>query len=191
MKYYLVDYENVNTHGLDGINKLAEEDIVCIFYSDAADTLTFGLHRRINESKATILFQKVDVGRKNALDFQLASYLGYIIHENINKTITYCIVTKDQGFSSLVLYWTRKNIDVSIVLDVSGKNEKNEKNKLKKEVQKLISDEEVIEIVVQFIQKYKTKQGINNALVKHLKDGKKAGEIYKTIKPLLSDKKDR
>jgi len=41
MNYFLVDYENVKTHGLDGISKLNDNDIVCIFYSDNADTLSF------------------------------------------------------------------------------------------------------------------------------------------------------
>ena len=37
-------------------------------------------------------------------------------------------------------------------------------------------------------RKYKTKQGINNALVKKY-GSKSGGEIYKAIKPLLAAKK--
>ena len=29
MNYFLVDYENVKTHGLDGISKLNDDDVVC------------------------------------------------------------------------------------------------------------------------------------------------------------------
>ena len=79
MGYYFVDYENVKIDGLNGINKLEPSDKVCIFYSEHADTLTFDLHKRLNESKATITFQKVEVGHKNALDFQLVTFLGYEI----------------------------------------------------------------------------------------------------------------
>ena len=42
----------------------------------------------------------------------------------------------------------------------------------------------------EIIGKYKTKQGINNALVK-LYGTDKTGVIYKAIKPLLKDKKGR
>ena len=39
-----------------------------------------------------------------------------------------------------------------------------------------------------YIINYKTKQGINNALVSKYKS-KQAGEIYQAIKPLIKDKK--
>ena len=46
-----------------------------------------------------------------------------------------------------------------------------------------------MDIVVKYIQQYKTKLGINNALAKQFKDSKKASEIYNAIKPLIADKK--
>lgn len=193
MNYYLVDYENVTTHGLDGITMLSPEDVVCIFYSENADRITFGLHRRLNEAAAKIIYQEVEVGTKNALDFQLASYLGYIIHENKDKEVSYFIVTKDQGFSSLVHYWKKQNIDISLVLDLSGKNEEAIQSELKSRVEQLITDKEEVDIVVKLIQQYKTKQGLNNALMKQFpsKDNKKASEIYTAIKPLIAGKKGR
>lgn len=193
MNYYLVDYENVTTHGLDGITMLSPEDVVCIFYSENADRITFGLHRRLNEAAAKIIYQEVEVGTKNALDFQLASYLGYIIHENKDKEVSYFIVTKDQGFSSLVHYWKKQKIDISLVLDLSGKNEETIQSELKSRVEQLIADKEEVNIVVKLIQQYKTKQGLNNALMKQFpsKDNKKASEIYTAIKPLIAGKKGR
>lgn len=100
LNYYLVDYENVNKTGLNGVAKLDKDDVVCIFYSENADSLTFGLHRRLNESAAEIIYKKVVIGNKNALDFQLSSYLGYIIHENESegKQYDYYIVSKDKAF---------------------------------------------------------------------------------------------
>lgn len=94
MSYYLVDFENVKKDGLDGIHKLGKEDKVCIFYSKNADSITFDQHRRITESQATIEFCKVDVGSKNALDFQLATQLGYLIANQAANM--YYIVSKDR-----------------------------------------------------------------------------------------------
>ena len=91
----MIDYENVNTDGLNGISRLSAEDTVIIFYSENADRMTFGLHRRLNESKATIDIRKVDVGGSNALDFQLGTYLGYLIA--LNREEQYCIVSNDRG----------------------------------------------------------------------------------------------
>jgi len=193
MNYYLVDYENVKTQGLNGVNKLPEEDVVCIFYSENADNLTFGLHRRLNESKANIIFQKVEVGHKNALDFQLSSYLGYIIRENENKPYDYYVVTKDKGYESLVNYWRKKKVNVSLVVDVAKQSEQTAQNALEKQVADLIKDKAEASAISKIIQQYKTKQGINNALMKKYpsKDNKKASEIYTAIKPLLAEKKGK
>lgn len=193
MNYFLVDYENVKTHGLDGVDKLRPEDVVCIFYSENADSMTFGLHRRLNESRAQIIYQRVEVGTKNALDFQLSSYLGYIICDNKDREASYFIVTKDQGFSSLVGYWKRREVNITLVNDVSGGNEQNTQGDLKNQVEQRIDDKDAVNTVVDFIQKYRTKQDLHNALVKQFpgKDHKKADEIYKAIKSLLTDKKGK
>lgn len=129
MKYYLVDYENTNVNGLNGITNLTDTDVVCIFYSENAQNISFGLHRRLNESKAKKIYQRVEVGTKNALDFQLSSYLGYIIKENSENQYDYYIVAKDDGYKALSLYWKRKKINVSIIEDISNKNNQNENKK--------------------------------------------------------------
>lgn len=191
MTYYLIDYENVKTHGLDGISGLGREDSVCLFYSENADTLTFGLHRRLSEAKAEIQYQKVETGTKNALDFQLSSYLGYLISENRDRNARFYIVTKDKGFGALVSYWSRRDVPVKIVMDLAGRDEDKEKNELNDRVSKVVSDKTAVPTVVKIIQQYKTKQGINNALLKEFKDNKRASEIYTAIKPLITDKKGR
>lgn len=78
---YLIDFENVHSDGLKGIEQLGEKDKCYIFYSEHAGVLTFNMHKRITESKADIFYVEAQVGMKNALDFQLVSYLGYMIRE--------------------------------------------------------------------------------------------------------------
>ena len=39
MAYYLIDFENVKSRGMEGVELLTEEDTVCIFYSDNADSM--------------------------------------------------------------------------------------------------------------------------------------------------------
>ena len=191
MSYYLVDYENVKKDGLNGINELSADDTVCIFYSENADTITFDLHRRINESRADVIFREVSVGTKNALDFQLATYLGYIIAGD--KEQEYFLVTKDNGFNILCSYWSRQGVTITMVMDLSGRNIKKEQALLEEEVAKLIDDADIAATVTKCILQYKTKQGINNALMKQYpsKDNKQASEIYNAIKPLLVNKKGR
>ena len=136
MAYYLIDFENVKSRGMEGVELLAEEDTVCIFYSDNADSMTFDLHRKLNETKAQIIYHKVAVGTKNALDFQLATYLGYLICEQQREGIhpNYFIVTKDNGFTSLMVYWKAQGVPVRIIRNLLwGKNPVAEQNLLTEE----------------------------------------------------------
>lgn len=138
MAYYLIDFENVKSRGMEGVELLTEEDTVCIFYSDNADSMTFDLHRKLNETKANIIYHKVAVGTKNALDFQLATYLGYLICEQQREGIhpNYFIVTKDNGFTSLMVYWKAQGVPVRIIRNLLwGKNPVTEQNLLTEEEQ--------------------------------------------------------
>ena len=121
---------------MEGVELLTEEDTVCIFYSDNADSMTFDLHRKLNETKANIIYHKVAVGTKNALDFQLATYLGYLICGQQNEGIhpNYFIVTKDNGFTSLMVYWKAQGVPVRIIRNLLwGKNPVAEQNLLTEE----------------------------------------------------------
>lgn len=138
MAYYLIDFENVKSRGMEGVELLTEEDTVCIFYSDNADSMTFDLHRKLNETKANIIYHKVAVGTKNALDFQLATYLGYLICGQQSEGIhpNYFIVTKDNGFTSLMVYWKAQEVPVRIIRNLLwGKNTVAEQNLLTEEEQ--------------------------------------------------------
>ena len=138
MAYYLIDFENVKSRGMEGVELLTEEDTVCIFYSDNADSMTFDLHRKLNETKADIIYHKVAVGTNNALDFQLATYLGYLICEQQREGIhpNYFIVTKDNGFTSLMVYWKAQGVPVRIIRNLLwGKNPAAEQNLLTEEEQ--------------------------------------------------------
>lgn len=195
MSYYLVDFENVKKDGLDGIHMLGSEDTVCIFYSKNADSITFDLHRRLMESKATIELCKVEVGSKNALDFQLATQLGFLIASKSAKS--YYIVSRDKGFEILSGYWKNREVSVALIADITGKSPDNETQELREKLENILKenlaedDRVTVDEILKIVQQYKTKQGIMNALMKKYPsaDNKKSSKIYKAIKPLLSDKK--
>lgn len=152
MAYYLIDFENVKSRGMEGVELLTEEDTVCIFYSDNADSMTFDLHRKLNETKANIIYHKVAVGTKNALDFQLATYLGYLICGQQSEGIhpDYFIVTKDNGFTSLMVYWKAQGVPVRIIRNLLwGKNPVAEQNLLTEEEQETETVVTVLEDVTE------------------------------------------
>lgn len=187
MAIYFIDYENVHVDGLKGVAKLTEDDSVCIFYSEKANTLTFGLHRRLLESKAKIEYIKVSVGTPNSLDFQLTSILGYKIAKEENQE--YVIVSKDKGFDSTVEFWSKKKIEISRVEDITT-DVQNSKNELMQEISKLIGveNEKYVQNVYEALMERKSKEGVHNYLMKELHDNKKVTELYKKIKPLLKEK---
>lgn len=187
MSIFLIDYENTSVSGLDGLSNLCENDSVYIFYSENADKLTFGLHRRLSECKAKVNYMKVETETKNSLDFQLVSYLGFLIYEN--KDATFFVVSKDKGFSSVSKFWTKRRIEVKCAINATGKNVQDENIDIKSTLKDIL-DSKHIEMVMGYIQKYKTKQGLNNALVTQFKS-EKAGEIYKVLKPYIADKKGK
>ena len=56
---------------------------------------------------------------KNALDFQLATQLGFLI---ANKSAEqYFIVSKDKGFEILSGYWKSRNLNVSLIAVITGR----------------------------------------------------------------------
>ena len=113
MATYLVDYENVRCDDLIGISKLGEEDRVILFYSEKADKISIGLHRRILECKAAIEYRKADVGAKDALDFQLVTYLGYLIAANGSER--FCVISNDLGFEYAANFWRKQKYDVRLM----------------------------------------------------------------------------
>lgn len=106
MKIYLVDFENVKSKGLTGIEYLGEDDRVIVFYSENSDTISFEMHQKVLTSSAQIQYLKVNVGGKNALDFQLATLLGYLVGRDEYSHIF--VISNDKGFDFLHDFWQSK-----------------------------------------------------------------------------------
>lgn len=247
---YIFDLENVSGKAFTGIENLGENDKIIVFYSQNSKNISIDTHLKIIETKVNKDYIKVRIGGKNALDFQLSSYIGYLFGKNLDEKIT--IVSGDMGFDFVVDFWKdrgcsiKRKLFIEIVKDIetivfstdfSEKVEENgefsEENEdkmqnihqnsfdfiLKEEnilndIESNISQNEKIikttkmteksdiltlleqnfvenpEEIVQIVGKYKTKQGINNALCKKL-GSQMAGDVYKIIKPFLADKKGR
>ena len=103
MKAYLIDFENVKSKGLTGIEQLGADDKVIIFYGENSDTISFEMHCKVMTSSADIEYLKVRVGGKNALDFQLSTLLGYLLAKELYTHIF--IISGDKGFDKLHDFW--------------------------------------------------------------------------------------
>ena len=106
MSTYLIDFENVGSEGLDGVSELTEKDNVIIFYSINSNRISIEVHQAICSSHANFEYFRISSGGKNALDFQLATYLGYLISANSNDN--YYIISKDTGYQHILKFWKDK-----------------------------------------------------------------------------------
>lgn len=98
MNIYYIDYENVSSQGLKGVEALTENDEVILLYSKKADNVKIDILTTMMASKARIRFLPVHVGTPNALDFQLVTllFLNY-------RPEDYCyIISKDSGYDCCI-----------------------------------------------------------------------------------------
>ena len=85
-------------------------DRVILVYTNNSNDLKFPLFDKISELDIPIQFLKCVCGSTNALDFQLVSYLGYLIHDDPSQT--YYIVTNDAGYDSVISFWRNRGVDI-------------------------------------------------------------------------------
>ena len=190
MSIFLIDYENVNESGFKGILNCQKDDLIYIFYTKNGSTLSFDSHKLLEEAKPKIEYFNAENGSKNALDFQLSSFLGYLITSHPNEQ--FYIISKDKGYEVLIKFWSSfKGLKVKIGLlpNLVIKNSP----KIVKEI--ILSPKEQLlkskykentEEILSIIDSNKTKQEINNALCKKFGNSE-VKVINKIIKPLLKD----
>ena len=108
MKYYLLDYENVNSTGLDGVRDLGADSRIILFYTKNSSKIDLGVFNMLRSMKAEMSIIEVHHG-KQALDIQLASYLGYLIGTEPDDT-EYYIISKDKGYRNVQSFWPERHI---------------------------------------------------------------------------------
>lgn len=201
MNYYLIDYENIGNDGLKNLSKLKTDDVIIIFYSENCKNINLDIINEMTKIKLQFSVSKVNVGTKNALDFQLSSYLGYLIGKN-SPSSTYYIVSADKGFDCLCDYWKDSHISVKriefakelppspIITSTTKPIEKSKNiNEVSEvEILKYLNKNEPYKMILAIVNQFKTKQAIANGIAKNIKDSKKSGEIYRKLKPLLKEK---
>jgi hypothetical protein len=200
-RYFFVDYENVNRDGLNGITKLTSDDCVRIYYSEAADTLTFGLHRRINESSANFEYIKIQMPIKNAVDCKIA--FDIIDIANMSKKSEFYIISNDNDYDKAIDSFKVHKINVKRIPEICKRDEPltNEtKTQKPTNATEQLKDSQIRsffgqhfkkqiykdhkEDIIKIIKESSKKQEVNNKLMQFY-DSKTAGTIYQKLIPLL------
>ena len=108
LKVYLVDTENVASSWMSLLDIVEPHDKLYLFYTDYSTILTYSnLELILPRAKQIIPIHCERVG-KNSLDFELVSYLGYLINED--NDAEYIIYSNDKGFQAVSLFWEKRNV---------------------------------------------------------------------------------
>lgn len=113
IKYYLVDSENVNDNWLMLLDLANTEDEIIIFYTKNSPHMSYmSVVKLLGNTTQKITFEECFEGN-NALDFQLISYMGYLMNEDSMKDDTeYVVMSNDTGFDAAVKFWKKKGFAV-------------------------------------------------------------------------------
>lgn len=138
MAIYLIDYENTGVKGLYGIEKLKEDDLIVVFYGPKTGAVPFDDHVRISSSVSHVEYIKTNKTAKNYLDFQLTTYLGYLVaHTGLKE---YYVISKDSGYDSVVDFWKTRGMHIVRRENISA--EKPVKQTARKVQKQLVADNE-------------------------------------------------
>lgn len=135
--YFLVDFENVRSGGLRGVDYLDKSDYITIFFSNAAHSCEGRYLEEIEKSGCHFDTCKLQNTGKNGLDFYIASRVGEFFGSGHNERVA--IISKDQGYKAVRDYWdvrlpTNKKIIISPSVERSliASNDNSERVKLLK-----------------------------------------------------------
>lgn len=125
IRHFLVDSENVNDNWLMLFDMADEDDEIIVFYTKKSPHMSYmSVIRLMENNKINIRFEKSYEGT-NALDFQLVSYMGYLMgcagsfSENKCDAASaescadeYIIMSNDTGYDPAVRFWKDKGFAV-------------------------------------------------------------------------------
>lgn len=134
IRHFLVDSENVNDNWLMLFDMADEDDEIIVFYTKKSPHMSYmSVIRLMENNSINVRFEECYEGT-NALDFQLVSYMGYLMgrndtHSENNSSATpivtdtadvsaascadeYIIMSNDTGYDPAVRFWKDKGYAV-------------------------------------------------------------------------------
>lgn len=113
MNYYYIDFENVKTTGLKGIETLPSGDTVKIFVKGGSDQMKFNDIKTLMACKATVAIEDVVTGTKNALDFQLLTDLmvDCMKRAGMSTPPRFVIISADHGYDPAITQMKKRGIN--------------------------------------------------------------------------------
>lgn len=196
MMIYLIDTENVSLRKLLENISPKKKDTVIFFYSGYCPSMPIELLNHMETEKVKTAYMEVFVGKQNALDFQLVSYLGYMLRFS-GKRKEICIVSNDKAFECVERFWNAQGFTITTIQPPEEKLEENRARQKMISIQKqdlssklftnIRANKERWAVVNFVLDSRHTKTDINKYLTQRF-DGKTLRNINNIIKPYLTDR---
>lgn len=181
MNYY-IDFENVKSGGMCGVDRLSENDKVIVFYTDETCRVTFDLMQKLMDTKAQKEFVEVKIVAQNSLDFQLVTRLGYDVAGHEDEE--FIIISGDKGFRTVVAYWGTRNVKIAEYPSIEKSRENTELTV--NDVLKLIPDApEAAEYVTKILADCTNRNDLYQLLLKAYGNAK-TYYIYNAVKQYVA-----
>lgn len=206
--FYLIDYENVNSDGLAGCDKLTNTDHIIIFFTKNA--MKINMSEIANHGDAELAMIEVPAGKQSA-DIHIGSYVGYLAGINKGKDCSIVVVSKDTDFDNVIKFWKAKTgvkasraqqIKVSTPKATTAKQattskkattkvDGNKKTKLNQEVMQAVRasgfDASVANTTAQIAAGFYGEECLNNLVHNELRERyENYLEVYEAVKKVLS-----
>ena len=147
-RLFVIDTENTNNYSFINNFKVNENDNIVLFFSNNSKSITIQTFDEILKCGAKILTQNVNVGGKNALDFQLVAFITEkTIRGNFSEIH---VISNDTGFNYAIDYINscyEGNVNLEIIQNINKNTSKEKKNnktvKINKESEEKKAFEEV------------------------------------------------
>ena len=106
---YLIDTENVGSAWTELLPVLGRNDEILLFFTANSPGIPYKDLQQIMTHPFQMELIPCNTGR-NGLDFQLSSYLGYLLRSSAKAQ--YVILSRDQGYDPLVQFWKERGADI-------------------------------------------------------------------------------
>ena len=128
-RLFVVDTENTNNYSFINNFKVNENDNIVLFFSNNSKSITIQTFDEILKCGAKILTENVNVGGKNALDFQLVAFITEkTIRGNFSEIH---VISNDTGFNYAIDYinsYYEGNVNLEIIQNINKNTSKGKKN---------------------------------------------------------------
>lgn len=109
---YLIDTENVGISWKQLLPIRSSKDRIILFYTEKSPFISYPDFVEVLQYAGTFETMKCVTG-KNALDFQLVTYLGYLLKTAVKTD--YVIVSNDSGYDAVCQFWREIDENYSVV----------------------------------------------------------------------------